>query len=414
MDDRRIEDGLTLKYEKDGKPVKVVIPPSEIIRVRVGRGDTLLTTPTNNIETTEHIDTEGATVYTGGNFLSAFMGTNDTKYTVENMGGGKKQYRTLPVLDVFFTKEGELFDKTLTPEAYQFFLFLNERLVSRTSQYSPDTVVNAFQQFPYTEYMEKVGAKDKTSAKWQIKHIIAELLHTSATFVSGYTGYVKNEQGKPVKHENYITYIPSIIGAVKIPVKAGQTLTGDYLKDCIKQGKVYVKLNDDLAKMLVASPQIRLPNIIYKIDTRTYRHAINIICFLVNQENMNTGRPNEGRVKLDTLIKKCPYLPQLEDLKGQTNFRLGRNIIEPLLNNINALQDVYGCIETYELKDKDGKEVDYNEITSKDIGDIYFHFTLTERAMPRSREDLLGKQKHKDAFIKKLTTRKETSKEANK
>jgi len=162
-------------------------------------------------------------------------------------------------------------------------------------------------QIPLKEYMDKRGLKDEKEARRQVNADLETLRNIKLTFTDKKAGYVD-------------TYL---FGGEK----------------GIKNSVIYFSLSRTFYAILKGYPIMPMPDALYKIDSRYYRHAYSMGRALLTHKRMNAGKGNENRIAVKTLLTACPLLPKYESL-DKSRGEISRKIIEPFEQNLNHLEDL--------------------------------------------------------------------------
>ena len=162
-------------------------------------------------------------------------------------------------------------------------------------------------QIPLKEYMDKRGLKDEKEARRQVNADLETLRNIKLTFTDKKAGYVD-------------TYL---FGGEK----------------GIKNSVIYFSLSRTFYAILKGYPVMPMPDALYKIDSRYYRHAYSMGRALLTHKRMNAGKGNENRIAVKTLLTACPLLPKYESL-DKSRGEISRKIIEPFEQNLNHLEDL--------------------------------------------------------------------------
>lgn len=162
-------------------------------------------------------------------------------------------------------------------------------------------------QIPLKEYMDKRGLKDEKEARRQVNADLETLRNIKLTFTDKKGGYVD-------------TYL---FGGEK----------------GIKNSVIYFSLSRTFYAILKGYPIMPMPDALYKIDSRYYRHAYSMGRALLTHKRMNVGKGNENRIAVKTLLTACPLLPKYESL-DKSRGEISRKIIEPFQQSLNHLEDL--------------------------------------------------------------------------
>jgi hypothetical protein len=189
-------------------------------------------------------------------------------------------------------------------------------------------------EFPVAEYMEMCGLHTQQKCIDQIKKIFLSLKRVSISY-SAKT--ISNKKKKNNWNESF--------GEAR--------LVGDFYYD---KGIVYHELTNTLHKHFETSPLMSFPTFLLKIDARKNPHSFYFGAKIVEQRNMNNGKPNQNIITLKTLINSSPYFPT----KDKVGKRFSQLMKEPFERDMDHLAPGikwhYCNRKKEELKQKDIKD----------------------------------------------------------
>ncbi len=211
-----------------------------------------------------------------------------------------------------------------------------------------------------SEYMERRNIKDRKEATKQLKNSITALFRTEIHYKES-----KREPGKRKKTE-YVWNM-HILDAM------GTTLT-------VKNGAITAQFSLDIAKYLSQSQVMPYPRALSSIKLHKNPHSYYIGRKLCEHYNMNVAKQNAKRISVKRLIEALPDLPKYEDVINDSK-HISKLIIDPFERDINALQETYNVLSSWQYCNSNGEALNDNQLNSynyKDWIEWLIEFELTE------------------------------------
>ena len=104
----------------------------------------------------------------------------------------------------------------------------------------------------------------------------------------------------------------------------------------------------------------------FTIDTNKYRHAYSLFRKLYLHYYENRAKYKHIRISVESLLKACPDMPNLEEV-SERHYK--RQIIDPLEANLFALRDKYSLIEEWHYCNSGGEPLTDEQQVAYDFKD---------------------------------------------
>lgn len=169
-------------------------------------------------------------------------------------------------------------------------------------------------QIPIKNYMEICDLTSYRNAKKQIANGLMNLMNLKVT--------IKDDDKKS-----------------KINIYQEQLIR----KFLIKNGYIFVKLDEPLIHMIKTSRYMTLPNQLFRINNAKFPNAYYLLKKVSEHKNINQNATNEDILTIRTLIESCPNLPKYNEIK--TSGQINQRIKEPFFRDLDYLAETF----TYEL-----------------------------------------------------------------
>lgn len=170
-------------------------------------------------------------------------------------------------------------------------------------------------------------------------------------------------------------------------------------QEMYRAGNVEAVFNYDWCTHLYTdrSKIVWFPDALYSVDMRKHQHAISLYGWLRQNYESNTYRqkPNTNRVKIGTTIENVPELKAVMEKEKGTSGRIYQRVVEPLLNNLEALKKVYGVLD-YEILGKDTKKITgsrFNKLSNKEKMECWIRYEFTGYPNWKAPEQLSARKK---------------------
>lgn len=185
------------------------------------------------------------------------------------------------------------------------YMLLDVLTISLTESGAKSTSV----PLPLDIYMDLRGLKDKKSARAQIKNDLISLYEVSLAF--------KDDNDK-----NQDFYDMRILQG----------------KGIIKNGIIVVQFSEPFLNLLKRYPVMSYPNQMLKFNLKYNPHSYFLLRKISEHKNMNIGKTNEDRIRVETLLEACPLLPTYDEVMNGDRDVYGR-VIEPFFRDMGVLAE---------------------------------------------------------------------------
>lgn len=169
-------------------------------------------------------------------------------------------------------------------------------------------------QIPIKNYMEICGLTSYRNAKKQIANGLMNLMNLKVT--------IKDDEKKS-----------------KINIYQEQLIR----KFIIKNGYLFVRLDEPLIYMIRTSRYMTLPNQLFRINNVKFPNSYYLLKRVSEHKNINKNSTNEDILTIKTLLESCPNLPKYNEIK--TSGQINQRIKDPFFRDLDHLAETF----TYEL-----------------------------------------------------------------
>ena len=175
-------------------------------------------------------------------------------------------------------------------------------------------------------------------------------------------------------------------------------------KDPVIDSRICVAFSVKLLEYLCTRYIMPLNIKIFAINPRNHPHAYNIFRHLSEVYRVKMNRGQEARISVEALLKACPELPTVNEIREKGNREYWQKIYEPVQRDLDALEEIYGLI-TWEYTHKNGSPLTDYELAHYSFDEwqkFMIDFTLPDypdtglplKETERVKKYLAGKRKH--------------------
>ena len=107
----------------------------------------------------------------------------------------------------------------------------------------------------------------------------------------------------------------------------------------IKNSIICVTFGQDYCDILSEYGTMPLSPLVYRVNTKKYRHAYYFLMALLAHKNINYTKRNADTISVKTLLDSSPIFPSYEKVMTEMNRAVSENIIEPFEKNMDALAE---------------------------------------------------------------------------
>lgn len=219
------------------------------------------------------------------------------------------------------------------------------------------------------EFMQMRGLSDLKTARQQLKDSLQTLFNLSLKFIE-VRGKGKNKQEFDVDSRILSSKAQLIEhgegendGDNENPIKGKDASA----QNPIKNGIARVRFEYDVAEYLAKSFLMPYPQGLLGINGKQNPHSYYLGRKMVEHHNMNIADPNSNRISVRSLLQACPDIPSYETIM-QGKKQVTDRIIEPFDRDMDALEEKYGVLESWEYCNSKGAPLTEEQLTKLDYG----------------------------------------------
>jgi len=262
-------------------------------------------------------------------------------------------------LTVFIEKYSEVKLKT---SAY---MLLDVLTIVLTESGAKSTIVS----LPLNSYMDLRGLKDKKSARNQIENDLISLYEISLSFKDD------NE-----KNQNFYDM---------------RMLQG---KGIIKNGVITVQFTEPFLALLKRYTVMAYPVQALQFNAKYNPHSYFLLRKIAEHKNMNVGKTNEDKIRIETLLEACPLLPTYDEVMNGDRDIYGR-IIDPFFRDMGALAETieysYLHKNNTPITDEELTSIKYKEFKDLIIQIMWKQYPDQTKRLERKQANIEKNQKNK-------------------
>lgn len=172
----------------------------------------------------------------------------------------------------------------------------------------------------------------------------------------------------------------------------------------VRSGVIHFNFNDGLKEIFKSAKVMSYSSKLLKINPRINPHSYYIGRTIDINYRLNEGKNRLETITIETLIKRCPLLPNYSDVvKG--NRHVYDRIIGPFFRDLDALEIPYNVI------DKKGNEIDAVDMDYETF--INARIIIDYSGYPTSSERIAARQQHLADKTKNCKPKDATNKPQN-
>lgn len=229
---------------------------------------------------------------------------------------------------------------------------LTEQIPYGKKATSDDLARNREVELSVSDYMRICDIKDRKEASKQLTQAIQTLFDVNLEWIENRLHVPKGK--KKAVYEPY-HWQARILEAV------GRNF---YLKP-VQNGKVVVQFTYNITEYLSQAYPMQFPQNLFVINSHKHRNSYYLGRKLAEHHNMNSGKGNENRVSVMSLINACPSLPSYEDVMERDG-AIKKRIIDPFERDLMALKNEYNVLSEWHYCNNNGTSLTDEQIERYD------------------------------------------------